>query len=299
MIFSTLTLSGIAVVVLRDDLNHPIVSGNKLHKLSPNIALAKARNCSTILSFGGPYSNHLHALAWACKEAGLSSIGVVRGELHDTLTPTLKDCRAWEMKLIASPRKDYREYQKLLSNYQEPRRISELPLNSFLSGFEGDPLLIPEGGSNSLAIKSLGLVYEDAFNQEQHQDITHVVCATGTGATIAGVYEATPNNINVIGMQAVAEDSATLTRIHQWLSSKPDRLTIEQSHLGGFGKIPASLINFIENFEAQHGIPLDPIYNGKAMLKLSQMIDAAYFQTTDKILFIHTGGLQGKRSLSK
>lgn len=287
------------IVVLRDDLNHPIVSGNKLHKLSPNIALAKAHNCSTILSFGGPYSNHLHALAWACKEAGLSSIGVVRGELQEALTPTLKDCRAWGMQLIASSRKEYRGHQEALSAYPQPRRASELTFDSFYNRFTDDPLVIPEGGSNALAIKSLRTAYGKAFKNEHHQNITHVVCATGTGATIAGISKAAPDNVNIIGMQAVAEGDATLIRIQQWLKSESERITIKQSHLGGFGKIPSSLINFIEHFETQYNIPLDPIYNGKAMFKLTHMIDSGYFQTTDKILFIHTGGLQGKRSLSK
>ena len=98
----SISLAGTEVVVYRDDLNHATVSGNKLHKLAPNIKLAKDRGCSRVLSFGGPYSNHLHALAWACRNAGLASIGVIRGELRESLTPTLRDCQHWGMELLAS-----------------------------------------------------------------------------------------------------------------------------------------------------------------------------------------------------
>ena len=113
MSFHSITINGVEIVVFRDDLNHATVSGNKLHKLKPSFDAANAHNCTTVLSFGGPFSNHLHALAWACKESGFNSIGVVRGELHAQLTPTLRDCEAWGMQLVASTRKDYRAYQDL------------------------------------------------------------------------------------------------------------------------------------------------------------------------------------------
>jgi len=141
----------------RDDKNHPTVSGNKLHKLTPNIQLAKANNCNTLVSFGGNYSNHLHALAFTAKKENLACIGFIRGELHNELTPTLQDCRDWGMKLLAMPRSDYRTTldrlaisggglaEKLLSNLHD-----KIPDNSWV---------IPEGGSNSLAIDSLASAY--------------------------------------------------------------------------------------------------------------------------------------------
>ena len=235
----------------RDDLNHPTVSGNKLHKLAPNLELAKQKGCTTVLSFGGPYSNHLHALAWASQEAGLASVGLVRGEILPQLTPTLNDCRAWGMRLVPVPRKVYRALQEALliqggvcmaENFL-PKSIVEVPIST---------LVIPEGGSNLIAIESLADAYRGIFTQAQFKDITHVVCATGTGATVAGLYKAAPKNVKVIGIQAVAEGGATLTRIRGWLeagSTMPglsnlgslDNLSIVPGHLGGFAKMPSEL----------------------------------------------------------
>lgn len=294
---NTISLSGVKVVVFRDDLNHATVSGNKMHKLAPNIDNAKARGCQGVLSFGGPYSNHLHALAWASRETGLNSIGIVRGELTKQLTPTLADCENWGMRLIAIDRRDYRAMQNKLAQFSEPELLSGLNFNlSNLTKEEHkSTLVIPEGGSNQLAIASVSMAYRQVFISLKDANLSHAVCATGTGATLAGLYQAAPETIEVIGMQAVAEQHATVSRIETWLNQPLPRLCIMQGHLGRFGKITDDLNNFIEQFEAQHGIPLDPIYTGKAMYKLSCLIHQGYFKKTDKILFIHTGGLQGKR----
>ena len=308
--FTKLELHGIEVVVYRGDLNHPQISGNKLHKLMPNIEFAQYRECTGVLSFGGPFSNHLHALAWACKEAGLESIGLVRGELHDQLTPTLNDCLSWSMQLASLSRDDYRACQDILSVLNEPCLLSELSVNHVLESLCAlkipsleKILVVPEGGSNSLAITSLTEAYSQVFKSIENQNIhvTHAVCATGTGATLAGLYKAAPDSIDVIGVQAVAEGDATLERIEGWLGAKDSsnlivpRLTVQEGHLGRFAKMPAELMTFVHDFEMQYNIPLDPVYTGKVMFKLSNMIKAGYFNSEDKILFIHTGGLQGKR----
>ena len=294
-------IQGIKLIIYRDDLNHPTVSGNKLHKLLPNIKLARDKEVSQILSFGGAFSNHLHALAWACKESGLQSIGVVRGELHVPLTPTLKDCEEWGMKLLPISRKAYREYQEQLRSFAAPCSISELNLNQISQDVivDENTLVLPEGGSNKIAIQSLANAYDKVFTKTDCKNITHAVCATGTGATLAGLYKAAPNNINLIGMQAVAEQDATIDRINSWLGCDASRITIEESHLGRFAKTTAGLMEFIDNFEAQMNIVLEPVYTGKAMLKLIEMIEANYFKQGDEILFIHTGGLQGKRGFYK
>ena len=298
MQFSLISFEGVSVLVYRDDLNHGVISGNKLHKLTPNIKLAKAKNCSAVLSFGGPYSNHLHALAWASKDAGIKSIGVVRGELQTGLTPTLKDCKKWGMHLQPSQRKDYREYQELLSSQKQPCFANELNFPWLLDSQE-TTLVIPEGGSNAIAIDSITQAYRQVVASKQCRSITHALCATGTGATLAGLYQATPAHIKTIGIQAVSEGDATLKRISRWINEKPSRLSIQQGHLSGFGKTPIELKEFIEFFEDTYNIPLDPIYNGKAMFKLFKMISAGKFRTNDKILFIHTGGLQGKRNVGE
>ena len=303
MSFHSITINGVEIIVFRDDLNHATVSGNKLHKLKPSFNAANTHSCTTILSFGGPFSNHLHALAWASKESGFNSIGVVRGELHAQLTPTLRDCAAWGMRLVASTRKDYRAYQNALALTPQPCLASELKLTIDIALDEPErTLVIPEGGSNEAAIESLNDAYSSVLRSQYCQGITHAVCATGTGATLAGLYKATKNSditpLSIVGIQAVAEQDATLHRIHHWLKEQPTSVRIEAGHLGGFGKTPAELMTFIDAFETTFNVPLDPVYNGKAMLKISQMINAGAFKKSDKILFIHTGGLQGKRSLN-
>ena len=304
MLIQSILINGINLIIARDDLNHATVSGNKLHKLTPNIELAKNRNCSTILSFGGPYSNHLHALAWTCKENQIESIGIVRGELHQNLTPTLQDCKDWGMNLYPCSRINYREYQKELACFSEPLIINDTTAreNSFakrlarsFSSLAKETLVIPEGGSNLLAINSIAAAYSDVFTLDQCKHITHAVCATGTGATVSGLRLAAPNSVTVIGIQAVSEGDATLERIRTWIGEQSKGLTIEQGHLGGFAKKTPALMEFIDKFETTHNIPLDPIYNGKVMHKISSMIAENKFKPSDVILLIHTGGLQGKR----
>jgi len=295
--FVEFTVNDIDIIVYRDDLNHPKVSGNKLHKLSPNIDLAKERECSCILSFGGPYSNHLHALAWASREAGIDCIGGIRGELNQQLTPTLKDCLNWGMQMVPIHRDTFRNIRQALLLNNRVKLASELKkeLNGLDIHNPDKTLVLPEGGSNQQAIKSLSQAYKSVFDQLSPKNITHVVCSSGTGATIAGLYLASPPQTKIIGMQAVAEQNATFQRIQAWLKRPLNRLSIVESHLGRFGKITPELKKFIESFELEFGIPLDPIYTGKAMMKLMDKIEQGFFNNSDRILFIHTGGLQGKR----
>jgi len=156
--------------------------------------------------------------------------------------------------------------------------------------------VIPEGGGNALAIDSLANAYKPLF---EGQNFTHAVCATGTGATVAGLRKAAPKQVSIIGVQAVAEAEATLERIKHWLGNSVERdygkLNIVEGHLGGFAKMSAELLNFIAEFEQQNNIPLDPVYNGKVLFALSKMFDIEKLGGNDKVLVIHTGGLQGKR----
>lgn len=282
------------IYIYRDDENHSTVSGNKLHKLKPNIELAIESSSRGVVSFAGPYSNHLHALAWACNSQNLASIGIVRGELHSTLTPTLRDCRKWGMKLIPFNRKDFRESQDWLNDQSSPVYTHE-ELPEIFPHLPKELLIIPEGGSNLLAIDSLAQAYSSIFERPELYNITHAVCATGTGATLAGLYKSAPDQVKVIGIQAVAEGEATLNRIRQWLNVDLSNLNVVEGHLGGFAKQPKELLEFIERFESSYNIPLDPVYNGKVLYKLLKMSEQGYFSPTDRVLIINTGGLQGKR----
>ena len=307
MYIQSILVNDINILIARDDLNHGIISGNKLHKLKPNIELAINKGYRAMLSFGGPFSNHLHALAWACKENKLKSIGVVRGELHQKLTPTLQDCKNWGMQLIPCSRKHYRAYQDDLALVDGPLMLNRIspPENSLVDrlvhlapNLTEDTLVIPEGGSNLLAIESVAAAYRPLFDLAQCKSVTHAICATGTGATVSGLSLAAPKHVEVIGVQTVAEGAATSERIQDWITKQSKKPTIEEGHLGGFAKTPAALMEFIDEFEARHNIPLDPIYNGKVMYKVSNMITEGEFKQSDVLLIIHTGGLQGKRSKS-
>ena len=214
------------------------------------------------------------------------------------LTPTLKDCLGWGMRLLQCNRKCYRECCEIV-NTQPPElaRAELLRLLPELSEF-GNFFPIPEGGGSRLAIDSLVKAYRAMFALPKHAEVTHAICATGTGATVAGLSLAAPDKVDVIGVQAVAEAQATSLRIEKWLRHSPKNLTIVEGHLGGFAKRPDELVAFIDQFEDQFNIPLDPIYNAKVAYKLSQMFAEGYFSSGDKVLMLHTGGLQGRRGIS-
>lgn len=288
----------------RDDLSHETVSGNKLHKLKPSLERAKCQGYRTLLSFGGAYSNHLHAMAFACQQIGLNCIGMIRGELLPELTPTLKDCQAWGMQLQAISRKDYRACQGLLQTCEPEACLSAisdlLPLSTQeMLGEQPCALVIPEGGSNTEAVQSLADAYSDLFTRHEFAGVTHAVCATGTGATLAGLRLAAPNRVKVLGIQAVAEGDATIERIKSWIGTEANNLDILPGHLGGFAKTDPGLMNFINTFEADRGILLEPIYTGKMLYKLTELAKQDYFKSSDRVLAIHTGGLQGRRGFSE
>lgn len=267
----------------REDLNHPLISGNKFYKLKPNLYQALQQECTQVLSFGGPWSNHLHALAWAAREHGLKSIGVVRGEIGPELTPTLQDCQDWGMTLVPCSRTDYRRKE-------QPEFLSELS-QEFPGAF-----IIPEGGSNPLAIHELKNLWNNI--RQKAGDFDWVFVATGSGGTLAGLTEAKDYSCKLIGVQAVAEGDATLNRIEAWLKSTNLGVEIWQDgHLGGFAKVTPELADLIHQMESRFAISLDPIYTGKTLLRIYQALKQRVFKPGDRVLMLHTGGLQGLRGM--
>jgi 1-aminocyclopropane-1-carboxylate deaminase len=290
------------VCIYRDDLNHPQISGNKLHKLKPYLDFAKSKGINSIISMGGAYSNHLHALAFACQQRQIQLTALVRGETPNSLSNTLRDCQNWGMKILFCPRKQYRELADKIHESQlefeflfSDNDAITPALNAVLPDTTTSlhSLIIGEGGSGYSAIESLAEAYKAIFSAPESQTVTHAICATGTGATLAGLRLAAPEHIKVIGIQTVAEGDATKTRIEQWIGEHLN-LKIIEGHLGGFAKMPQHFLTFIDQFEQQSGVPLDPVYNGKVLFKLKQMIDAGEFRASDQLLVLHTGGLQGK-----
>ncbi|WP_437373107.1 1-aminocyclopropane-1-carboxylate deaminase/D-cysteine desulfhydrase [Maribacter litoralis] len=266
----------ITVVIKREDLLHPFISGNKFRKLKYNILAAQAQGKSTILTFGGAYSNHIAATAYAAKENGLKAIGVIRGEeLQNSWqrNTTLQKAHEDGMQFKFISREAYRQ--------KEEENFIERLKNEF-----GEFYLVPEGGTNSLAIKGC----EEIITQNDEQ-FNIICCSVGTGGTVSGVINASVLQQRIIGFSALKGDF--LKAEIQKMVKKENWEVNNDFHFGGYAKVTEELVRFINDFKQKTQIPLDPIYTGKMMFGLYQMIKLDTFAPGTKILAIHTGGLQG------
>ena len=267
----------------RDDLLHPIISGNKWRKLKYILEHVLTLNTQKIISMGGAYSNHLHALAYIGKLLGIQTKAYIRGECPKVLNPTLSDLQAWGMHLEFVSRSDYR----LLRRYKA--------YDTFPSWQKGEYWL-PEGGAMCLALQGVAeLVTEINLDY----DVLCVPC--GTATTLAGIVRATPNK-QVIGFAALKGAEYLNQEVNALLKSTAchnDRWLIQhQYHFGGFAKIKPELLHFIRQFEQVQQIKLEPIYTGKMLYGIYDLISQGYFKSGQKIIAIHTGGLQGNRGFS-
>ena len=272
---------GISLVIKRDDLIHPFVSGNKFRKLKYNLLQAKAENQSALLTFGGAYSNHIAAVAYAGKENGFQTIGIIRGdELADKIesNPTLKFAQECGMQFEFVSRETYRLKTE----------------ESFLEQLQqkyGAFYLIPEGGTNAFAIKGCEeiLTSEDA-------SFDYVACAIGTGGTISGLINSVLPHQKVLGFPALKGEFLQ-DEIRKFVRHENWEL-ITDYHFGGYGKVSPDLIDWINRFYAQTQIPLDPVYTGKMVFGILDLIAKNYFPENANILLIHTGGLQGIQGMN-
>jgi len=268
--------SNCSVYIKREDLIHPIVSGNKFRKLKYNIVQAKGENKTQLLTFGGAYSNHIAAVAYAAKENGFRSIGIIRGdELKSKINdnPTLRFAQECGMEFDFVSREGYR--------LKEERTFVENLKQKF-----GDFYLIPEGGTNELAIKGCEEILaqgDEIFN--------YICCSVGTGGTISGLINSLKPNQKVLGFPSLKGDFLG-DEIRKFVKNNRWEL-IHDYHFGGYGKVNGELIAFINSFLERTGIPLDPIYTGKMVFGVMDLIGANYFPDGSKILLIHTGGIQG------
>lgn len=262
--------------IKREDLIHPLISGNKFRKLKYNLLQAKAENQTTLLTFGGAFSNHILAVACAGFEHNFKTIGIIRGEeLIDKINenPTLKKAQELGMQFKFISREWYR-------TKNENESIEQLK-NEF-----GNFYLLPEGGTNELAIKGC----EEILTNDD-KIFTHICCSIGTGGTISGIINSSFSGQQVIGFPSLKGDFIS-KEISNFVH-KANWNIISDYHFGGYGKISDELIRFINDFYSQHKIPLDPIYTGKMMFGIDDLIKNNYFPKGSKILAIHTGGLQG------
>ncbi|WP_062270814.1 1-aminocyclopropane-1-carboxylate deaminase/D-cysteine desulfhydrase [Endozoicomonas arenosclerae] len=281
--------SPIALDVLRLDQLHKVISGNKWFKLKCHLKEAQCRGINTLLSFGGVWSNHLHAMAAAGHLLGFKTIGIVRGEKPVNPSAMLQDAESWGMKLVYVSRSEYRqryqpEFHRILLN--------QLSLSS------EQVLVIPEGGSGELGVKGC----EDILSAGSVvlADYDEIWMACGTGATLAGVIRSTQGAAWVRGFPVLKGVDFLNADIRQYLEPSDDRWSLELNHhCGGYGKTTPELIQFIKEFERETGVPLDPVYTGKLLLALKHKVESGDMPQPMRLLLVHTGGLQGRRGFSE
>jgi len=272
---------GITLCLKREDTIHPFISGNKYRKLKYNLLEAKRQEHTALLTFGGAFSNHIAATAFAGKEAGLKTIGIIRGEeLKDSWTenPTLKLAKEHGMEFHFVSRSDYRE--KDTSTFYER-----------LKSLFGDFYLLPEGGTNALAVKGCEEILTEA-----DMEFDFVCSCVGTGGTVAGLINSAKPHQTILGFPALKgdflkQDILKFARNENWEF-------IPDYHFGGYAKVDERLIDFINTFKKETQIPLDPIYTGKMLFGILDKVKQGFFKPGTSILAIHSGGLQGIKGMN-
>ena len=264
--------------ILRLDKLHPIVSGNKWFKLRYYIEDAIANKATTIASFGGPYSNHLVALAFAAKENNLKSIGYVRATKEDTLTPSLQEALAYGMQLEFMGRTHFQAIKNDL-----------LKANNK----ENAVYFIDEGGYGELGAKGAATILN-----EYCKDYTTIIAAVGTGTMLAGLIQAAAPHQNIIGIPVLKNEKSIESEIKTLLKDSTKQFTLLHNfHQGGYAKTNPALIAFMNQLWETEKIPSDIVYTGKLLMAVEILLKENYFKAGSKILVIHSGGLQGNRSL--
>ncbi len=269
--------------VLRLDKIHPVISGNKWFKLKYYLQDAMSRGIKSLLTFGGPYSNHIVATALASQLHGIKSVGIIRGEEPKVWSPSLVDAHGMGMELHFISREEFKS----------PNR--DQLIHSF--NRDNEPLLVvPEGGSGEAGVLGAseiwGLVEKSAYS--------HVMAAAGTGTTLAGLLRSAESGQSVIGI-SVMKDNLSLQNHIETLSG-PDKkanfILNQNYHFGGYAKKNTELMQFMNELYKEHGLPTDFVYTGKLMYAVLDLINKNYFPPGSDILVIHSGGLQGNRSLA-
>lgn len=267
----------VGIDLLRLDQLHPEVSGNKWYKLKYNIGDAIRASANGILSFGGPYSNHLHALAYAGHRLSLPTLALVRGE--EVVNPTLEDCRRWGMQLQFVSRTEYRQ------------RYDETYLESLKQQFPAY-YIVPEGGNNAAGRKGCTEILQ-GIDLTRY---THLGTAVGSGATLAGILDAVPAKLAVLGFAALKQAEYLHEEI-SGMSQHANWTLMTDAHEGGFGKHTPALLQFMQEFNDKQGIALDLVYTGKMMKAVYRMIAEHRIPAGSRMLLLHTGGVQGNRSI--
>jgi 1-aminocyclopropane-1-carboxylate deaminase/D-cysteine desulfhydrase-like pyridoxal-dependent ACC family enzyme len=268
--------AGIQLYIKREDLLHPMVSGNKWRKLKYNLQKARHNGFKRLLTFGGAYSNHIAAVAWAAKAEGFESIGVIRGAEYASLNHTLQQAKDQGMKLHFITREKYKEKENQVFLQELGERF-------------GSHYLIPEGGANWEGVKGV-----EELGHELRK-YSHICVPVGTGTTLAGIINSLEEEQFALGFAVLKGEDYLEERVRDFLvSGGSEQWRINHEfHFGGYAKYNAGLINFINTFKRETKIPLDPVYTGKMMFGVYQLVKAGYFPVGSRLVVIHTGGLQG------
>ena len=276
---SLLDKSGVRLYMKCEDLIHPIISGNKWRKLKYNLIQALESGHNHLISMGGAYSNHLHALAYIGYKLGIKTTGIIRGEQPEQESQTLLDLRQWGMHLKFVDRETFRQYRQ----YREP---DAKPAKDY-GGF-----WITEGAANQYSLPGVAEILNDI-----NIDYDVLALSCGTGTTLAGLINTLPANKTLLGIAALKGKDFLEKDINKLLKTRRNNWSLNLDyHFGGFAKQNDELRSFIKDFQEQTNIPLEPIYNGKMLFGIFDLIKKDYFRKEQKIIAIHTGGLQGNRN---
>lgn len=277
---------GVELWVKREDLLHPHISGNKWRKLKYNLQEARQQGHHTLLTFGGAYSNHIAATAAAGKEYGFRTIGIIRGEEHLPLNPTLSFATSCDMQLHYVSRERYRQKN-------DPDFLRELQQEF------GDTYTLPEGGTNLLAVKGCTEIVSSL-----PISFSHICCAMGTGGTMAGIVAGLAGKQEALGFPALKGGAFLEEEVEELVQAYNGQCygnwqLITDYHFGGYAKVKPELLAFMEAFTKQHRIPLEPVYTGKMMYGLFDLIRKGFFARGSRIVAVHTGGLQGNAGFNE
>ena len=278
--------AGLELLVKREDLIDSELGGNKWHKLKHNLQAARQLNHHTLLTFGGAYSNHIYATAATGKRFGFNTVGVIRGEAQDILNPTLRFARDCGMHLHYLDRASYREKDS-------PSVLQQL------KDLFGDFYLIPEGGSNALAVQGCREMV-----QAIDQPFDFICCACGTGATLAGISLGLTAQQQAIGFAVLKGGDFLRNDISrmraQFTDQNTDQWQIDTHyHFGGYAKTNAELVTFMQSFRNEFDIELDAVYTAKMFYGVFDLIKQGYFKPGSRIIVLHSGGLQGNAGFAE
>ncbi|MEA5604779.1 1-aminocyclopropane-1-carboxylate deaminase/D-cysteine desulfhydrase [Nostoc sp. UHCC 0252] len=283
--------AGVDLYVLRLDLMHPWVNGNKWFKLKYNLLEAKEKNFTTLLTFGGAYSNHIYATAAAGSLFGFRTIGVIRGEERLPLNPTLSFAVQQGMQLVYLNREMYRQ-----------RNTPEL--EEYLRQSFGEVFIIPEGGSNLNGVRGCTEIIDRAMSTAGYA-FDHICVACGTATTLAGIALSLHKGQRAIAFPVLKNGAFLAQEIESLLtnylaSGLPTPFTSPASwelvcdyHFGGYAKVNDELLLFSQQFKEEHDVPLDYVYTAKMFYGVMDLLQQGFFCRGDRLLLVHTGGLQG------